>query len=44
MYMYMCTCMFPSQNELQYQDVVQLTVPGEVMEGPEGTQGTTISQ
>ena len=34
----------PSQNELQYQDVVQLSVPGEVLEGPEGTRTAAISQ
>ena len=32
------------QNELQYDDVVQVALPGEVTEGPEGTQNTAISQ
>lgn len=32
------------QNELQYQDVVQLSVPGKSLEGPEGTLSAAISQ
>ena len=49
-YMYKYISLSPSlppslpQNELQYQDIVQLSVPGEVLKGPEGTQSAAISQ
>ena len=34
----------PSQNELQYQDAVQLKIPETTVQGPEGVENTAIGE
>ena len=38
-----CASIWP-QNELQWEDVVQVSLPGEMTEGVEGTRNNVISQ
>ena len=34
----------PPQNELQYQDAVQLKIPETTVQGPEGVENTAIGE